>query len=281
MSEKILKSLWRNKSLTIGGGIIISVIIIAVFAHFIAPYSYAKANLIDALEAPNRVHLFGTDQYGRDLLSRVIYGSRISLIMGLVIQFMNTIIGVTLGFLAGYFRGKIDDFVMALTNVMLSLPPLIIGLAIVAALGPGLRNVFIALGFSMWTSTGRVTRAETLFLREKEFVEAARALGASTFGILRRHILPNILGPILVIATLGIADAILTGAALSFLGVGVQPPTPEWGAMLSRGRDYMQFAPWILTFPGLALFIVIMGFNLLGDGLRDVLDPHLRRKMRK
>ena len=151
----------------------------------------------------------------------------------------------------------------------------------VAALGPGLINVFIALGFSMWTSTCRITRAATLSLREKEFVEAARALGGSTFGILRRHFLPNILGPILVIATLGVADAILTGAALSFLGVGAQPPTPGWGVMLSKGRDYMRFAPWIMIFPGLALFITIMGFNLLGDGLRDFLDPYLRNKMRK
>lgn len=227
-----------------------------------------------ALTPPGAQFLLGADQYGRDILSRLIYGSRLSLMVGLFAQMINTLIGVTLGLFSGYYGGKIDDTIMGLTNIVLSMPILILSLAIMAILGPGIINLLIALGAVGWTYTCRVTRAETLSIREKDYIDAARVLGCSTFRILRKHVLPNILGPIIVIATLGVADIILMAATLSFLGVGAQPGTPEWGAMLSRGRDYLYYAPWISIFPGVALFITILGLNTLGDGLRDFLDPY-------
>jgi peptide/nickel transport system permease protein len=272
-----MRNILKNKSILGGGIIVIMVVLIAVFAPLVAPYDPVKdADLARALEPPGGRFLLGTDPYGRDVLSRVLYGARISLMVGLIAQTMNTIIGVSLGLLSGYFGGKIDDGIMGLTNIMLSMPALILALAIMAVLGPGIINVFIALGVVNWTYSCRIARAGTLSIREKEFVDAAKSLGCSTFRIFRKHILPNILGPIIVIATLGVADAILMAATLGFLGLGAQPPTPEWGAMLSRGRDYMWSAPWLCIFPGLAIFITVLGLNLLGDGLRDVLDPHLR-----
>ncbi|MEA3356721.1 MAG: ABC transporter permease [Candidatus Bipolaricaulota bacterium] len=268
----------RNKGFSIGSLMVIIVIIMAVFAPLIAPHGYAEADLMDALEPPGGEHLLGTDQFGRDLLSRIIYGARLSLMIGIFAQAINLIIGVTLGLAAGYLGGKLDDAIMGLTNVMLSMPVLILAMAVMTLLGPGLVNLFIALGLTNWTYGCRIARSETLSLKEEDFVSAARAIGCSTFRILRRHILSNCLGPILVIATLGVADAILIGAALGFLGLGAQPPQSEWGTMLSHGRDYLRLAPWICTFPGLALVFTILGFNLLGDGLRDFTDPYLRTR---
>lgn len=264
----------KNKAIVIGGAIVSLIVIVAIFAPLIAPYNLKMSDLKYALTPPGAQFLLGTDQYGRDILSRLIYGSRLSLMVGLVAQMINTLIGVTLGLFSGYYGGKIDDAVMGLTNVVLSMPILILSLAIMAILGPGIINLLIALGAVGWTYTCRVTRAETLSIREKDYIDAARVLGCSTFRILRKHVLPNILGPILVIATLGVADIILMAATLSFLGVGAQPGIPEWGAMLSRGRDYLYYAPWISIFPGVALFITILGLNTLGDGLRDFLDPY-------
>ena len=273
---KMWKFIKKNKGMVIGGAVVSAVVIVAVFASLIAPHGFKAGNLMDALTPPGTRFLLGTDQYGRDILSRLIYGARLSLMVGIIAQAMNTFIGVTLGLLSGYYGGKLDDAIMGLTNIMLAMPVLILSLAIMAVLGPGLVNLFIALGICNWTYTCRITRAEALSIRETTFTEAARALGCSTFRILRKHILPNIIGPILVIITLGVADAILMAATLSFLGLGAQPPTPEWGAMLSRGRDYLYFAPWISIFPGVALFVTILGLNLVGDGLRDFLDPHLK-----
>ena len=273
-----MKLILRNKSILIGGSIIVVIALMAVLAPLISPHNPIKGNLMQALEGPGKHFLLGTDPYGRDLLSRVIYGARLSLMIGLVVQTMNSLIGISMGILGGYFGGKLDDLVTGLTNIMLSMPSLILALAIMAVLGPGIMNIFIALGLVGWTYTCRVARAETLSVREKDFVVAARAIGCSTFDILRKHILPNILGPILVIATLGVADAILTAATLGFLGLGAQPPTPEWGAMLSRGRDYIWSAPWLTIFPGLAIMVTVLGLNLLGDGLRDLLDPYVISK---
>ncbi|MCK4394259.1 ABC transporter permease [Candidatus Bipolaricaulota bacterium] len=270
------KFIKKNKGMVIGGVIVTTIVVMAIFAPFVAPYSFKMSDLNYALTPPGRKFLLGTDQYGRDILSRLIYGARLSLMVGLIAQTINTLIGVTLGLFSGYYGGKIDDSVMGLTNIVLSMPVLILSLAIMAILGPGIINLLIALGAVGWTYTCRITRAAILSVREKDYIEAARALGYSTFRILRNHVLPNILGPILVIATLGVADVILTAATLSFLGLGAQPPTPEWGAMLSRGRDYLYYAPWISIFPGVALFITILGLNVLGDGLRDFLDPHLK-----
>jgi len=271
---KMWKFIRKNKSIVIGGAVVSLIVIVAIFGPFIAPYNLKMSDLKYALTPPGAQFLLGTDQYGRDILSRLIYGSRLSLMVGLIAQMINTLIGVTLGLFSGYYGGKIDDSVMGLTNIVLSMPILILSLAIMAILGPGIINLLIALGAVGWTYTCRVTRAETLSIREKDYIDAARVLGCSTFRILRKHVLPNILGPILVIATLGVADIILMAATLSFLGVGAQPGTPEWGAMLSRGRDYLYYAPWISIFPGVALFITILGLNTLGDGLRDFLDPY-------
>ena len=251
------------------------VIILAVFAPLLAPFHPVDdADLMVSEEPPSSTFWFGTDNQGRDVLSRVIYGARISLAVGLISQFFNTLIGVALGLTAGFFGKWWDDFVVALTNVMLSIPSLIFALAIMAILGPGLLNVFIALGFTNWSYSCRITRSQTLSARTLDYVKAGRALGYNRTRLMFVEILPNIVGPILVIATLGVAGAILLEASLSFLGLGVQPPTPSWGGMLSAAREQLFTAPWISIFPGIAIFITVLGLNLLGDGLRDILDPH-------
>jgi len=272
------KFISRNKSLSIGATMIAIVVMVAIFAPLIAPYGYAEADMRETAQPPSSRHLFGTDQYGRDMLSRVVYGARLSLMIGIFGQGINLFIGVTMGLLAGYFGGRLDDAIMGLCNVLLCIPVLILAMAVMAVLGPGISNVFIALGLTNWTYDARLTRSQTLSIKEEDYVTAARAAGCSTFRILTRHILPNCLGPILVLTTLGMADTILIGAALGFIGLGAQPPLPEWGTMLSQGRNYLRLASWICTFPGLALVFTIMGFNLLGDGLRDLVDPHLRTR---
>ncbi len=277
--KNALEVIKSNRLLLTGSIITLLVIIVAIFAPWIAPYHpWKDANLLHTLEPPGGKFLLGTDRQGRDLLSRIIFGARISLMVGLIAQSINTLIGTILGLTAGIVGGKVDDLIMGLTNIMLSLPPLILALGIMAALGPGLINIFIAVGFTYWTYTCRLTRGQTLTVKEKDFVEAARSIGASRIRIVTHHILPHVLGPVLVIATMGVASAILIEASLSFLGVGTQPPTPSWGSILSRGRSYIWTAPWIMIFPGLAISITVLGVNLLGDGLRDILDPKLRRQ---
>ncbi len=270
-----------RKNLAIGSGITLAIIVMAIFAPLLAPYDpIDHADLMHAEEAPSRAFLFGTDTQGRDILSRVIYGARISLSIGLVTQFLNSVIGVLLGLTAGFFGRWWDDLVMGLTNVMLSIPALVLAVAIMAVLGPGLFNVFLALGFTNWSYSCRVTRSQVLSTRSLEYVVAAQALGHGRARIMLTQILPNLVGPILIIATLGVAFAILTEASLSFLGLGAQPPTPSWGGMLSTAREQLFTAPWISIFPGLAIFITVLGLNLLGDGLRDILDPHTTRQKR-
>ncbi len=273
------KKLRRRPSLVIGGLLTSLVIGMAVFAPWLAPYDPVDfADLMVSEEPPSAQFWFGTDNYGRDIFSRVIYGSRISLAVGLLSQVINTFIGVILGLTAGYFGKWWDDLVMGVTNIMLTIPALIFALAIMALLGPGLLNVFIALGLTNWSYTCRITRSQVLSSRSLDYVTAARALGYGRARIMLTQILPNITGPILVIATLGVAYAILLEASLSFLGLGAQPPTPSWGAMLATAREQLFTAPWISIFPGLAIFITVMGLNLFGDGLRDILDPHLTRQ---
>lgn len=264
-----------------GGGITLLVVIMAVFAPWLSPYHPVDhADLMHSEEPPSRTYLFGTDNQGRDILSRVIYGSRISLSVGLVSQGLNSLIGILLGLTAGFVGRRWDDFVMGLTNIMLSIPSLVFALAIMAVLGPGLLNIFLALGLTNWAYSCRITRSQVLFTRSLDYVVAARALGYGEFRIMFTQILPNILGPILVVATLGVAGAILIEAALSFLGLGTQPPIPSWGGMLSNAREQLFTAPWISIFPGLAIFSTVLGLNLLGDGLRDILDPHTTRQRR-
>jgi peptide/nickel transport system permease protein len=265
----------RQTNLVVGGIITLFVILVAIFAPVLAPYHPVDdADLMVSEEPPGAPYYFGTDIQGRDMLSRVIYGARISLAVGLISQTFNTLIGVLLGLSAGFFGKWWDDFVMGLTNIMLSIPSLIFALAVMAILGPGLLNVFLALGFTNWSYSCRITRSQTLSAKNMDYVKAARAIGYSRTRIMLTQILPNITGPILIIGTLGVAGAILLEAALSFLGLGVQPPTPSWGAMLSAAREQLFTAPWISIFPGIAIFVTVLGLNLLGDGLRDIMDPH-------
>ncbi|MBI4277861.1 MAG: ABC transporter permease [Armatimonadetes bacterium] len=274
--QLIWRRLKRNRSAMVGAITVGILATIAVFAPWVSPYDPIKNDLANSMVAPGSRFLLGTDNLGRDILSRVIFGSRISLTVGLVVQSTAVTIGTLLGLLAGYYRGPLDDGVSGLTNIMFAFPSFLFALAIMAVLGPSLYNVFIALGVVGWPTICRLVRGEALSLRSKDFVEAARAGGASDLRIMLRHILPNSLGPIIVAATLGVAGAILAEASLSFLGLGAQPPAPSWGSMLSRGRAYIWNAPWLTFFPGLAIFVAILGLNLLGDGLRDVLDPRLR-----
>jgi len=271
----LLKKLLRRTNLVIGAGIVTMMIAMALFAPWLAPYHpIDDADLLYSEEPPGIQFWFGTDTQGRDILSRVIYGARISLSVGLVSQLMNSVIGIILGLTAGYFGKWWDDLVMGLTNIMLSIPGVIFALAIMAVLGPGLMNVFIALGLTNWSYSCRITRSQVLSTRDLSYVKAAEAIGYGKKRIMFTQILPNIIGPILVIATLGIAGAILMEAALSFLGLGTQPPTPSWGGMLAKAREQLFTTPWTSIFPGLAIFVTVLGLNLLGDGLRDLLDPH-------
>jgi len=273
--NKATRKLLKQTNLIVGGLITLWVIIVAVFAPVLAPFHPVHdADLMVSEEPPGPRFWFGTDIQGRDILSRVIYGARISLAVGLISQLFNTVIGVSLGLTAAFFGKWWDDLVVGLTNVMLSIPSLIFALAVMALLGPGLLNVFIALGFTNWSYSCRITRSQALTAITMDYVKAAHGLGYGRLRVMFVEILPNIIGPILVIATLGVAGAILLEASLSFLGLGVQPPTPSWGGMLSAARDQLFTAPWISIFPGLAIFITVLGLNLLGDGLRDILDPH-------
>ena len=269
----------RRKNLVIGAVVTVVMIIMALFAPLIAPYDPVyDADLMVAEEPPSSSYIFGTDDQGRDIFSRVVYGARISLSVGLISQLMNSIIGITLGLLAGYFGKWVDDLIMGLTNIMLSIPSIIFALAIMALLGPGLINVFIALGFTNWSYTCRITRSQALYTKNLNYVNASRALSYSEVNIMFTQILPNIVGPILVIATLGISGAILIEASLSFLGLGTQPPTPSWGGMLATAREQLFTAPWISIFPGMFIFLTVLGLNLFGDGLRDLLDPHTSQR---
>jgi peptide/nickel transport system permease protein len=274
-----LEQFTRRKNLVIGAIVTVVMIIIAIFAPLIAPYDPVyDADLMVAEEPPSLSYIFGTDDQGRDIFSRVVYGARISLSVGLISQLMNSIIGITLGLLAGYFGKWVDDLIMGLTNIMLSIPSIIFALAIMALLGPGLINVFIALGFTNWSYTCRITRSQALYTKNLNYVNASRALSYSEVNIMFTQILPNIVGPILVIATLGISGAILIEASLSFLGLGTQPPTPSWGGMLATAREQLFTAPWISIFPGMFIFLTVLGLNLFGDGLRDLLDPHTSQR---
>ena len=271
-----IKYIKRDPKLLVGTILISFVCLLAIFAPLIAPYSATKGNMVECFKPPSLKHPLGTDGLGRDLFSRIVFGARISLAIGLIVQFLSSIVGILLGTVGGYFGRFIDDIIVNLNNLMLAFPRILFALAIISTLGPGLFNVFIALGFVSWTTTCRIARSTALSVKEEEYVEAAKAIGNSSRRIIIRHVLPNTLGPLIVIATLGVAYAIIAEATLSFLGLGTQPPTPSWGAMLSKGREFIYYAPWISTFPGLAIVITILGLNLLGDGLRDILDPHSR-----
>ena len=272
---------WRrlktNKTAMFGLTIVVILIITAIFAPFIAPYDPIEPNIVVRLQGPSWDHWLGTDNFGRDIFSRIVYGSRISLYVGFIAVGIGAVFGGIIGATGGYFGGKIDNIIMRLMDVMLAIPRIILAIAIVAVLGTNITNVMVAVGISIVPRYARVVRGTVLSYREEEFVEAARAIGASDARIIFENILPNSMAPIIVQSTLGIAKAILDAATLSFLGLGVQPPTPEWGTMLSQGRQFMRTAPHLTLFPGLAIVIVVISLNLFGDGLRDSLDPKMRQ----
>jgi len=251
-------------------------VLVAILAPWIARHNPVRGDLNDYLQAPGGRYWFGTDTFGRDVFSRIVYGARISLGVGIAVQASALTIGVVLGLLSGFYGRWADNLIMRLAEIIFAFPGLLFAIAIMAVIGPSLYNVFVALGLVSWTSLARVVRGAVLAVKEQEFVEAARALGASNRRIIVRHLLPNIVAPAIILVTLGIGGAILAEASLSFLGLGAQPPTPSWGSMLTVGRDYLTEAPWLSIYPGLAIFLTVMGFNLLGDGLRDLLDPRMR-----
>jgi len=270
--------LWRNTPLAmIGSFIIIIFLIIAIFAPILTSYSPIDQNISGKLSPPSSEHLFGTDQFGRDIFSRVIYGTRVEVWIIFIVSIISVMIGITVGVTAGYFGGIVDEVLMRITDMFLAFPRLILAMVLTAALGPNLTNTMIAIALVDWTIYARLGRAEAMKVKSQPYIEAIRAIGANDLRIIVFHVLPMSISPVIVQLTLRMGTIILTAAGLGFLGLGVQPPTPEWGAIVSDGRSYLVNHWWITTFPGIAIAIVVLGFNLLGDGIRDILDPRLRR----
>ncbi len=268
---------FQNKLAVVGGIFTLLLILMAIFAPIVAPYNPSDQDYAKFLQSPNAENLLGTDELGRDIFSRIIYGARVSIQAGIISVGIALLIGIPIGLFSGYYRGVLDEFVvMRFTDALLSFPPLVLALSLAAVLGAGLQNAMIAIGIIFTPNFIRLVRGEVLSQREREYVTAAKASGISDFKIIFRHILPNCLPPILVQATLSIAAAIISEASLSYLGLGTQPPTPSWGAMLSMGQGYLGDAPWISLFPGLFIFLTVLSINLFGDGLRDALDPKLK-----
>lgn len=263
----------RNKLNLIGLGIILVIMCAAIFAPYLTSYDPTRQNLSETLQPPSNEHLMGTDQLGRDVFTRILYGARISLRVAVVVVAITLFIGTSVGVVSGYAGGLIDEALMRLVDILLAFPGILLALVIAGILGPSLTNIMIALAVTGWTSYARIIRGSVLSVKEQEFVSASVLMGTSRSKIIIRHIIPNVISPVVVLATLDMAYVILGTAGLSFLGLGAQPPTPEWGAMLSGGRNYLLDAWWIVNFPGLAIMLAVLGFNLLGDGLRDVFDP--------
>ena len=270
-----LKEIWRrfrrNKQAMVGMCMLLLMIFSAIFASVISPYDPLQQDIINRLQPPSAAHFFGTD-----IFSRILYGSRISLTVGLIAVSISSVVGCALGAIAGYYGGVLDNVIMRCTDVLMAIPSILLNISIVAALGTGLQNVMIAIGISSVPAYCRIMRASLLSLKDQEFVDASRAAGASDPYIILNHILPNSLAPLIVQATLKIGGAILSCASMSFIGLGIVPPTPEWGAMLSTGRDFLRDAPHLTAFPGMAIMFAVFAMNLMGDGLRDALDPKLK-----
>jgi peptide/nickel transport system permease protein len=279
------RSLWgdatrrlaRNPGAMLGLVLLVIIIIAAIAAPLLTPYDPLKIVPAERLKPPSAEHPFGTDAFGRDVLARVMYGARVSLRVGLISVGIAVLFGVTSGMSAGYFGGRVDTVVMRIADITLAFPGILLALVVIAVLGPSLFNAMIAVGIAAAPTYARVSRGMVMKTKTELFVESATSIGAPSHRILSRHVLPNILGPLVVLATLGVAGAIIAGAALSFLGLGAQPPTPEWGLILSEGRAYLRNAWWITTFSGLAIMVAVLSINLLGDGLRDALEPKMTR----
>ena len=272
------RELLRNKLAVAGGVVVMVLFVISFLAPFISPYDPEQINVEDILLPPGSNHLFGTDELGRDVFSRVVFGARISLKVGFVAVGIATVVGVFLGSIAGYYGKLADSIIMRFVDIMLCFPTFFLILAVVAILEPSITNIMIVIGLTSWTGVARLIRAEILSLKNREFILAAKSIGANDIVIIVRHILPNAMAPVLVSATLGVAGAILVESALSFLGIGVQPPTPSWGNILTSGKDNIELAWWLSLFPGFAILVTVLGYNLLGEGIRDAIDPRLRRR---
>jgi peptide/nickel transport system permease protein len=272
-AQRNLRAFLRHRGGVIGSVLVLFFIALALLADVIAPYDPLQQDLVQRLKPPSGEHWLGTDDFGRDVLSRVIHGSRVSLRLGIVAVAVALLVGGTIGLLAGYYGGLYDLLGMRVMDLMLAFPSILLSIVVVAILGPSLTNAMIAVGIMAVPQYARIVRGSVLAVRGLEYVQASRALGAADGRILLRSILPNVAGPIIVTSSLGLATAILDAAGLSFLGLGAQPPTPEWGSMLSQGRELVLVAPWVLTAPGVAVFLAVLGFNLVGDALRDLLDP--------
>ena len=276
----VSKRMFRNKSFMLGGLIVGLFLLLAFFPQLFSQYNPIQGDLVNSrLLPPSATHWFGTDDLGRDVFSRVVYGARVSLQVGLISVGIALVIGSLIGVIAGYFGGILGEVLMRVIDILLAFPSILLAILIVAILGPGLTNAMIAIGVVNVPLYARLLRSTTLQVRNQEYIEAAQALGSGHTRIIATHILPNCLSPLIVQATLGIGAAILETAGLSFLGLGAQPPTPEWGTMLSNAKDFIRTAPWTLTFPGIAITMVVIAFNLMGDGLRDLLDPRTAKKM--
>ncbi|WNC16441.1 nickel transporter permease [Brevibacillus brevis] len=271
------RKLSKNKLAMVGGFIVLFYIAIALLAPLIAPHDPYAIDLAGKLKPPSSEHWMGTDDKGRDVLSRLLYGTRLSMSVGFVAVFIGAFFGIILGLLSGYYGKWVDTVISRVIDVLLAFPGILLSLAIVSALGPSLFNVMIAVGVFSIPVFARIVRGSTLTVKKLEYIDAIRSLGANDFTILFKHIFPNILSPIIVQATMRLATAILSAAGLSFLGLGAQPPLPEWGAMLSNGRDFLFTAPYLAMFPGLAISTLVLGFNIFGDGLRDALDPRMKQ----
>jgi peptide/nickel transport system permease protein len=274
-----VRGVWRvlHNPLSLAGAILIGLLVAsALLAPLVAPYDPLRTDVAHRLEPPSGAHWLGTDQLGRDVFSRVLYGARVSLRIALLTAVVAAGIGAPLGMVAGFFRGVVDDLLMRLLDMFLAFPRLILAMAIAAALKPTLENVVVAMSLAAWPTYARLVRSVTLGIRETEYIEAARAVGAGNGRILGRHVLPGVVSPLVIQVSLDMGGIILTAAGLGFIGFGAQPPTPEWGLMIAEGRTYMPGQWWLSTFPGLAISLVVLGFNLLGDGIRDLLDPRLR-----
>ncbi|MGB9098539.1 ABC transporter permease [Erwinia sp.] len=272
-TNRVLKKFLGNKSAVIGAVIVIFFVLLALLAPLLAPFDPIKADFMAVRKAPSALHWLGTDELGRDLLSRLIWGARTSLLAGCISVVIAILIGVPLGLIAGYWQGMWDGVISRFIEALLACPFLILAIALGAFLGPSLGNAMIAIGLSAMPIFARLTRGQVIAIRNEEYIEGARAIGLPDRWIVLRYVLPNVMSPILVQATLAIASAIITEASLSFLGLGQQPPNPSWGAMLNTAKGFLEQAPWMSIFPGLAIFLIVQGFNLLGDGLRDALDP--------
>ena len=278
--RSLRRTFTTNFALSAGLLLTVMMVLMALAAPLLAPHDPSVQKTALRLEGPTQGHPLGLDDLGRDVLSRILYGARVSLRVGFSVVLIASTIGITLGALAGYFGGKIDTLIMRVSDILLAFPGILLAIAFVAVLGPSLNNVIIALSTIGWVGYARLVRGQVLKVREIEFVTAAKALGARSGRVILRHVLPNVINPVIVMATLGLAGAILAEASLSFLGLGVQPPTPSWGAMLSTGRQYLGLANHMAIFPGIAIMLAVMGLNFLGDGLIDALDPKYRKEMK-